>query len=245
MTQIKTDLDKVKDIAINFLYIGPEPTCPEKFGNLFVSHPYLNSEITILPSTKEMVYIFNQPELFNKWRQEMTGFIRDKKDVASILILILPPYKISFFKYICDDLSEKDFATTLRHCYESTEFPSNDVNVSKKTMLRWFQKANKKLLMNNEERKYLDALPETVTIYRGVCSKKYRDGLSWTLDIDQAGWFARRFSYDGETPAVYKCNVPKSAILAYWDNSEKEVILDYNYLKNSEMKEFELVKNES
>ena len=244
----KNNLDKVKDMAVNFLYIKPEPSYPERFGNLFVSHPYLNTEATILPSTGEMFSIFSQPNIFQKWQQEMTEFIRSRQDLNSILLLILAPYKLTFFKYICDDLSKEDFAKVLVDCYTDTEFPSNDVNVPKATLLRWFKKADKKFLMDDKESKALVSFPEIITVYRGVCAKQYREGLSWTLDKDKAEWFAKRFSYDNAVVVVYECQVPKSAVLAFFDGREKEIILDYNCLKNCVVKEYEIFvdnKNES
>lgn len=236
-----TNLDAVKDMAIHFLYLNPTPA-GDMFGDMFVLHPYLNSSYTLLPSTQEMFHVLQQPDMFQKWCQEMSDMIQKQDNLWRILMPIIPSYKLTFFKYICDYLSVEDFANVLRDCYTSTEFPSRDVNVRKSTLVSWFRKADKHCLMKEQEMEILQDFPDMVTIYRGVCSKKYKNGLSWTLNIDQAEWFARRFSFEKETPAMYKCDVPKSAILAYWDDKEKEVILDYRCLKNCEVKEYELKK---
>ena len=63
-----------------------------------------------------------------------------------------------------------------------------------------------------------------VTIYRGVGSEEYRDGISWTLDREKAEWFATRFTEDG---VVYSAKVKSNDILYYIsDRGEKEVIVD-------------------
>ena len=49
--------------------------------------------------------------------------------------------------------------------------------------------------MEQEERKALAALPDRLTIYRGVHIKKGTlRGLSWTLDRERAEWFANRWA---------------------------------------------------
>lgn len=46
--------------------------------------------------------------------------------------------------------------------------------------------------MTIEEREQLGALPERVSVYRGVNQRNHITGLSWTLDRDLAHWFAWR-----------------------------------------------------
>lgn len=93
------------------------------------------------------------------------------------------------------------------------EHPLQDINVTKNEMLKWFSQIG-----------YTSNLSGIVTIYRGVSSKKYRDGLSWTLDKDKAEWFATRFTQEG---VVYSATVKSENILYYiTDRGEEEIIVD-------------------
>lgn len=66
------------------------------------------------------------------------------------------------------------------------------------------------------------------TVYRGVAGKgraRHVRGLSWTLDLERAKWFARRFP-DLADPAVFCVTVSEDAVLFYSDErQEKEVFL--------------------
>jgi hypothetical protein len=76
-----------------------------------------------------------------------------------------------------------------------------------------------------------DPMPpgETFTVYRGVSGRgraRRVRGLSWTLDLDRAWWFARRLSYLGE-PAVFDATVPRSAVFFYTnERKEQEMVLE-------------------
>lgn len=226
---MNTDLDAVKKTAILFLNLEPTPI--GEFGGLFVSHPFLNTSATLLCSTKEMFDIFVEPDKFIKWKQEFAEQINRFKDVDTIFFRITTPYKLTFFKYVNEYLSPKDFATILIKCYTEMEITSDETNVSKAELLSWFKKANKKYMMDEEELEVYNSLPEQVTIYRGVRDPKYKNEFSWTLDYDKAEWFANRFQTD--TPIVYKCLIDKKEILTYIDSrGESEVIVNAKNLGN-------------
>lgn len=87
-------------------------------------------------------------------------------------------------------------------------------------------------VIHPEERETFDALPETLTVYRGF--QRVEDvedgeggeeyGWSWSLSKEQAEWFARR--WPGGIPTVATLTVPKNAVLAYFnDRNEEEIVL--------------------
>lgn len=75
-----------------------------------------------------------------------------------------------------------------------------------------------------------DALPETVTVYRGQ-HDEWEPGLCWSCDKDVATWFALRFK--GKDPVVLTAKVPKRRILALkLERNELEIItVEPNILK--------------
>jgi hypothetical protein len=81
-------------------------------------------------------------------------------------------------------------------------------------------------VMTVEDRDALAALPERVTVYRGVNCRNYVAGISWTLDRNLAHWFALRW-VNAEYPkgfTVISGTVLRHRILALLQDSEHEII---------------------
>jgi hypothetical protein len=81
-----------------------------------------------------------------------------------------------------------------------------------------------------------EQLPEgDVEIYRGVSGAPRpgcRSGLSWTLDIERARWFAIRFAVVHGNPRVYSATVDSQAVLAFLTGRhEREVVVDPHDLR--------------
>ena len=105
-------------------------------------------------------------------------------------------------------------------------------------VLKLFNKADKSLLMNEDELDIYNKLDNEVKVYRGTKNKDDFKAMSWTLDYDKAEWFANRFGTDGY---ILEATINKNDIVAFFDvRGESEVVIDYNKLKNIT---YELVKN--
>lgn len=110
------------------------------------------------------------------------------------------------------------------------EAPNLDVNVTRQEIIKLFRLGGR-IVMDSEEQAEFDKLPEQLTIYRGITdyNKKHIKGISWTLDIDIASYFAHRFRCKGK---VYKATIQKKYVLAYYQNrGENEVVVDYRKLE--------------
>lgn len=80
--------------------------------------------------------------------------------------------------------------------------------------------------MDEEERKALDALPGTVNVYRGFNRPGRDAGLSWTINREQAEWFARRYGDEEFGPHVAEGTAQRESILAHFNvRSEDEVVI--------------------
>lgn len=90
-------------------------------------------------------------------------------------------------------------------------------------------------IMSEEEVEQFAALPETITIYRGFMYMEGLQGLSWSLDFDQATWFAKR--YGKGIPRVACAEIKKSDVLFLVDSSEREVIVHPEHIVVKEIKE--------
>ena len=90
--------------------------------------------------------------------------------------------------------------------------------------------------MMASERHQLAALPERVTVYRGVNAYSEPSGLSWTLDRERAEWFARRFPERPDYPGlvfsyVITGRVLRGRIIALFNaRQESEVVVFPRYV---------------
>ena len=85
---------------------------------------------------------------------------------------------------------------------------------------------HREFAMDKEERAELAAMPDEITVYRGVGHKDAQDGMSWTTDLDKARWFAQRFAgHNGRQPHVVEGVIAKSQVLAYLTGrGESEIV---------------------
>lgn len=80
--------------------------------------------------------------------------------------------------------------------------------------------------MDEDERTFLADLPTTVRIYRGYNVEGRDSGLSWTLDQEQAEWFARRWASQSAFGShVAEGTALRESILAYFSGEHEIVIL--------------------
>lgn len=207
---MKTDLQSIKDKAIALLYIEPEPI-PEL--PIFLTHPYFESRAIVLPNSNKFVDIIDDSEALQIVRDDLQAKINSVGSAEKVFMFLRPQYRLTLFKYTNQYMSPEDFKEVLLFSWIMVEYPLSDVNVTKNEMLRWFGKLN-----------FVSDFSGVVTIYRGVGSEKYRDGISWTLAKSKAEWFATRFTDNG---IVYSAKVKSKDILYYIsERGEEEIIVD-------------------
>lgn len=215
-----SDLSKVREYARMFLYLDFD------YSNEFSpKHPFTSTWKLIIPETREFIDLRKEDQA-EGWRCLIEIYI-ENSTLFEIFYMITNPYKLQFLKYVSKYLSDSDLGRVLSISWTRVEYISCDTSLSSRTILSWFNRANKDTLMDAEENKVFDSLPETVTIYRGVTAynRKKKKAFSWTLSYDTAKWFANRFST--RTGEIWKMSIPKARILAYFsDCNEQEVIVN-------------------
>lgn len=76
------------------------------------------------------------------------------------------------------------------------------------------------------DRKVTNKPRRTVRAYRGATAEN-RDGLAWSLDADQARYFARSRQAPGSRAQVWATNIPSSRVYAHFmDGWEQEITAD-------------------
>ena len=144
-------------------------------------------------------------------------------------------YYWDLFEKICGkyELSPKVFAIGLKEAW------TMGVGTGDPQAIANFRKVDGRLMMDEKEQEYFDALPEDVTLYRGCCINelnylKGEDdedndgsclGISWTTDRGVAEFFAFRDEYNREDRVVVSAVVKKSSIITFInDRGEYECI---------------------
>lgn len=226
----KTDLQRVKSLVKVLLFMEPELT---EYAPVIIHHPFTTSGMVGLQDEQGNLRIGNIVDSMDdrsQWQKQMTKIIDDTNDLFRLYHMIEKPYVLGFLKFAAPNLSKADFSTILADAWIRSEQPNHDPNLSKSKLLAMFRAADPKILMDAEEQEKLEALGDTVTVYRGVHSGKSNGirALSWTLDMDKAAWFAGRYGRQG---CVYEAKIEKAHICAlFLGRNESEVILNPKYL---------------
>lgn len=88
-----------------------------------------------------------------------------------------------------------------------------------------------RFVMRPADRRIFDALPETVTVYRGCNSFDAIGGYSWTLSKSVAEAFAHRVSRALGEPLIATMSIPRWCLLAYFDErNEQEIVVERQML---------------
>lgn len=223
------NLRKVKDAAIALLETPVKTTkLPLGDGGLteieMVVHPFFPNRFTCCnPKNTERPFldILGSDDDMQEAVRRYKGFIEKSESIDSILMLMAAPYRLPFLKHIQKTLSPDELGGLLAYIWVCSENP-NDCMVPLSTLIKWFKKASRESLMDAEELAYYDSLPEEFTVYRGVGSKSNKKGISYTLSLEKAEWFAKRFQKKGY---VLTGTAKKKDVLAYFNSREEQEVL--------------------
>ena len=230
----ETDLEKVREVTILLARaVSVEPD--ERFG-FIVQHPFTNSIMVSDFTDRSKILNLLEEKDSEKWLNGLSEYIR-KCDIPTILCFLNNPWCLTWLDFVKDYLSDKDFAELLAHSWVTEENPNMDANVKIPKLIKWFKKADKKYLMEDEDLEYYNNLPETLTLYRGVSVGRVDKGLSWTDSKEKAEWFQHRFENwdtdNGKKGHLLTVTCPKKYALAYFNTrNEQEVVLDVMAVKN-------------
>lgn len=231
----ETNLDEIKNMAKLFLY-QPIKVDDNFSPKLCVYHPFLSSS-TIYIGSSEIVDIFDDEGALEKYHECMEKEI-NKSDLHRIYVLVRKPYRLTFIKYCESYLSEKDLAELFADAWVSSENPNQDVNCSLSYLIKVFRKCNKHYLMQEEDYKVYQSLPDTFMIYRGVAVNRNPKGLSWTQNLETAKWFAHRFDTEKDKGYIQTAIAKKEDVLAYFNTrNEDEIVYDSKKLEISILEE--------
>jgi len=164
-----------------------------------------------------------------RYVDRIIGMLRKEDDPLSSAFYcwLSKPYRLQFLDLIKEDITPEKLGELLSWVWVQTEFP-NQNGVDR--WIKLFQRVCRSTLMTSEELEKYNDLPDKVVVYRGLQSDKTKvRGMSWTLSIDKAKWFACRWQRVGE---VYSAIIRKDGIFAYLNGrGEEEVVVNSRRLK--------------
>ena len=152
--------------------------------------------------------------------------ITSSEALAKLWVLCDKPERIRAFDIIDNHygLSDEEFWSSFWGMWTSHESIYLDHAVIHDMIAR-HDASKSTASLDEDEIKTLQGLPDRVEIYRG-CRNKNAKGWSWSLDYNQAVFFAERSAGVG-LPLVLHGTVSKANILAYLNGrSEQEIVVD-------------------
>lgn len=159
---------------------------------------------------------------------KMIAEAKDAGDVWRIIHLHEPPYRLhALLKFRQMIESDRAYWELVRDVWIPTDNPHQSQAAWEIT---WRSaRPDRHFVMDEEERADLASRPETFRVWRGGHHRKtLLDGFSWTLDRDEAVWFARRFENSSERriPYLAEATVRRDEVLALLHTGEREVVVD-------------------
>jgi hypothetical protein len=199
--------------------------------------PYLENRPqlgTVLkhPLIFEIFYSPHQNARINKQYLHKLEYTNEKLkegNYSSYIWMFERPHRLEKFMEIQDSLSDEQYWDLLGSIWSDSE------NLWQYgSSLGWLmtaERAHREKFMDDEEREFLNNLPEYFTIYRGHQGSRNRMGWSWSLSYFKARWFAQRFDQRGA--AVIRANVKKEDVIGYLDGrNEYEIVVDPDFVTN-------------
>lgn len=222
------NFSKVKEIAIVFLEAEIQ-TRELPLGNgqvhTCIDHPFFDNRIVYFAeedSANQFCDILSSDAAMQKAVQRYRKFIEKAESIDTILLLITKPYRLQFLETIQKSVSPEEMGALLADIWVSSESPNADA-VPLRILIKWFKAADKNSLMNAEELACYNSLPDEFQVYRGIGSKSNKKGISYTLSLEKAEWFANRFQKRGGY--VLTGTAKKKDVLAYFNGRQEQEIL--------------------
>jgi hypothetical protein len=158
-----------------------------------------------------------------KFKKERLADDLKKGEFASYVFLHERPYRFEAFEEIADKMGEAEYWKLLGEIWIDSENIRQHLKAWKRLWRK--SKTYRDFVMETEEIRELNAMPDVITIYRGIQYKSQKRGISWTLSKEKAEWFANRWLRKNQTAKVLSGTIKKDKVLAYFKGrNEQEIV---------------------
>jgi hypothetical protein len=203
-----------------------ERICPEL--RRYIQSIHGDTKILNHPLVQELFVDIERGALLNArlaQKKKMLKQALKEKNILSYIFLHERPYRLgAFIAYITRvNVSGKQYWETLMHIWCDSE----NIWQNKQQWMELLNedRPNKHFMMDVSERKFFKTFKNEITVYRGYRRGSDRCGLSWTMSIGKAEWFAQRYHREHDQAFVLTGKVSKEDIHAYTNGrNEQEII---------------------
>jgi hypothetical protein len=181
------------------------------------------------------------------------GMIDSKLERSSVRRLIDDvwmvnrPARLIYFGKIYQFLDHKQYWTVLGQIWNDSENIHQMMDVWRTYFTK--RRPNRDYLMDASERKALMQLAGQLTIYRGFVLPRLKLGMSWTMERDNAVWFANRgslFAGYKKPPRLAEATCRRRDVLALLNGrNENEIVILPEKLGSVKATRLPLPKDES
>ena len=208
-----------------------DPWAPEELHPDLVPHlSTTDSGMAILshPLVVTVPYFAATNKMVNAQYAHKTAARADalaKQDYGSFIFLHERPYRIEALRHIMAQPgpAHEQYWPLVASVWTDSENIWQNLQLWRQLWSR--HATNRHEAMDEAERAALEALPATITVFRGVRDPSHFKGLSWTTDEAKAHWFANRFAHPDLKPKVVRGRVHKRHVLAHFLNrGESEIV---------------------
>jgi len=236
-------VDRIKNIILSYI-----DKYEEEFLTSYVSDrasfciDFLLNSMGAAFDGGKIILAHQDPPSFFAYYKNLVKTIPDKDFVSVLFMLVHKSQKVSLYQLIQRFLTKTQRGQLLRDCWVSAEFPSLYSLQNGFDFINELKKVGSEHVMEKSEIKKLKDLPDTVVCYRGVYNEAFKDGASYSLSIDKARWFAKRFRASNQSDIIFlsingvSCDLPyqglvyklecsKQSVLVYFQR-EDEVVVD-------------------
>lgn len=158
---------------------------------------------------QQKLYMLKKAREAGKWQQVITLFER--------------PYRWDALVEISSRISVRELAQQFAWVWSDSENIWQNLEIIEELVSLLSQSDLKSELMDQNDFRRFQRLPSNLIVYRG-CTLYNKEGLSWSLDIEKAKWFALRFN--NKQPLLLTGQVDKSDVLFYTNQrGESEIVV--------------------
>jgi hypothetical protein len=170
-------------------------------------------------------------------KREAVERARTEQRWSKWLVMHERPWRFQALGEIEELLGDEEYWQLLAHAWiDSENIWQNESEWLEKLQV---ERGHADLMMEEEDRQQLESMPELITIYRGYQRPDRQRAISWTLELERAEWFARRWLVD-QTPLVATGTVAKRDVIALLHGrDEAEVLVKPDKVEIIEVREIE------
>ena len=199
----------------------------ELHGTTFIKHPLL-----FVPMYVPGVQDGSLNETLATKKRLREEFLAQGQWWQFIFLIHERPYQLTALLEIADQLDDEQFSDLVGDVWTESENAYEEYEDWREVFES--PRLHHLAMMDDEERASLQALPETLDIYRGARTSlngEYdaAEGFSYTLKKSKAKWFADRFKslfHDEAVSEIIHARVAKTDVIAYFvARGEEEIVV--------------------